>query len=287
MNQEVSLYESFKENKPDKQIKQEQKLVRTKEEQTKKYQGWLDKWALMTYRSNFKQEATVVGHCSFDCDDTFHPFYDFINDKRAEGWKDLFAPADIMARVHKVKLQEPILSSSFIYLRFIGLVNRKELNTFMSLKGFPIHYSNYNDWKNEIPTFTPVIKCLGCGEWAMLCELEEPNYLFNSYALQPLLVQSSKDLPAVITQFEKTLYNEPINCQTWGKPGKTGIASVCPQLLYQFEKDTLDKIKIFPEIHNNCGKTVAPRYGNGCVHVDKELSDKRVYRRILKEARTL
>ena len=211
----------------------------------------MNKEVLKVFTSNFHQPATLIGYCTLEKNP---PYWDFLN-------------RNANYRPNADQIKEPILSSSFINLRFVGLVKREKLERGSGLENFFHSYESIlsSDGELRLPTFSPVIKCLGCGQWALLCSLEKPDWPFNSFDPKPLQAQRKEDLPPLVAQFEKTLNDEPINCLTWSKSSKEGLTSVCPALLALLDKDTAQKKKRFPEIHKNCSYG-ATRYGNGCWH---------------------
>ena len=160
---------------------------------------------------------------------------------------------------------EPVFSASFIFLRYVGTTIRQfryieKEDPGTRLKKFTEISRREFPGVEFLPTFEPVIKCKGCGDWAMLLELDPPNFKEDSFNPRATQVQKLEDLPPALDYFEKILMaevleskfydSEILNCSNWEKSkDKRGLATVCPKMFSLIEADTLEKKNLFPEQH--------------------------------------
>jgi len=233
-----SLFSSSQEEKSklhlNEKAAKDQKIA-VNEKNLKAAQKKKDIAALSAFKCAFKVKGTIVGHTYFD------RFFSDYNNRNY--------------------IPEPVIATSFISLRLIGEVPKKT----SQMKGWEIGYIPEDYYEDPLAVFEPVIKCLGCGNWAMLCNLSEPSHPCDSYSPQALRVQTLDGLTPVLEQFDDALKIEPLNCQTWGTLGTTGLTAVCPTVLEKLHLDTLQKKKKFPDLHQDCQR-FKTKYGGGCDH---------------------
>ena len=135
-----SLFSSSQEEKSklhlNEKAAKDQKIA-VNEKNLKAAQKKKDIAALSAFKCAFKVKGTIVGHTYFD------RFFSDYNNRNY--------------------IPEPVIATSFISLRLIGEVPKKT----SQMKGWEIGYIPEDYYACQL--FRPVIKCLGCGNWAMLC----------------------------------------------------------------------------------------------------------------------